>query len=276
LKETNVNEESRSVYSLDPLINVLDKLLSPEGCPWDREQDHFTLKPCLLEETYEVIEAIDCEDMEQLKEELGDVLLQVVFHTALAQQKGDFNLNDVIIGITNKMIRRHPHVFGKVKVRGTGDVLKNWEEIKKAEKGNNMVEEKIMETINRALPALLLAEEVQKRAKKVGFDWENVQGPLEKIKEELQELEDAINKQDNQEKGKIKIEEELGDLLFAVVNVARFVDVSSETALYRTIQKFMRRFNFIEQEILARGERWDELDLHYLDEIWEKAKLKGL
>jgi tetrapyrrole methylase family protein/MazG family protein len=270
------NEVNSSEYSLDPLVNILDKLLSPEGCPWDREQNHFTLKPCLLEETYEVIEAIDCKDMEKLKEELGDVLLQVVFHTVLAQQKRAFNLNDVITGITSKMVRRHPHVFGEATVRGTEDVLKNWEEIKKAEKGNNMTEGRIMKTVNRALPALLLAEEVQKKAKKVGFDWENVQNPLGKIKEELQELEEAIYMQDNQEKSKIKIEEELGDLLFAVVNVARFVEVSSEAALYRTIQKFIRRFNFIEQEILARGEKWEELDLHYLDEIWEKAKLKGL
>jgi tetrapyrrole methylase family protein/MazG family protein len=276
LKGKMENEVNSSEYSLDPLVNILDKLLSPEGCPWDREQNHFTLKPCLLEETYEVIEAIDCKDMEKLKEELGDVLLQVVFHTVLAQQKRAFNLNDVITGITSKMVRRHPHVFGEATVRGTEDVLKNWEEIKKAEKGNNMTEGRIMKTVNRALPALLLAEEVQKKAKKVGFDWENVQNPLGKIKEELQELEEAIYMQDNQEKSKIKIEEELGDLLFAVVNVARFVEVSSEAALYRTIQKFIRRFNFIEQEILARGEKWEELDLHYLDEIWEKAKLKGL
>jgi tetrapyrrole methylase family protein/MazG family protein len=276
LQETAGQGRTDGDYSLEPLVNILDKLLSPEGCPWDRQQTHFTLKPCLLEEAYEVIEAINAEDMKQLKEELGDVLLQVVFHAALAEQKGEFDLHDVVMGITNKMVRRHPHVFGEVTVRGTEDVLKNWEEIKKAEKGNNRTGGSIMKTVNRALPALLLAEEVQKRAKQVGFDWENVQGPLGKIKEELQELEEAISKQDNQEKSKMKIEEELGDLLFAVVNVARFVDVSSEVALSGTIQKFMRRFNFIEQEILARGAKWEELNLHYLDEIWEKAKLKGL
>ncbi|HHY05634.1 MAG TPA: nucleoside triphosphate pyrophosphohydrolase [Clostridia bacterium] len=276
MQETAGQGRTDGDYSLEPLVNILDKLLSPEGCPWDRQQTHFTLKPCLLEEAYEVIEAINAEDMKQLKEELGDVLLQVVFHAALAEQKGEFDLHDVVMGITNKMVRRHPHVFGEVTVRGTEDVLKNWEEIKKAEKGNNRTGGSIMKTVNRALPALLLAEEVQKRAKQVGFDWENVQGPLGKIKEELQELEEAISKQDNQEKSKMKIEEELGDLLFAVVNVARFVDVSSEVALSGTIQKFMRRFNFIEQEILARGAKWEELNLHYLDEIWEKAKLKGL
>ena len=276
MQETAGQGRTDGDYSLEPLVNILDKLLSPEGCPWDRQQTHFTLKPCLLEEAYEVIEAINAEDMKQLKEELGDVLLQVVFHAALAEQKGEFDLHGVVMGITNKMVRRHPHVFGEVTVRGTEDVLKNWEEIKKAEKGNNRTGGSIMKTVNRALPALLLAEEVQKRAKQVGFDWENVQGPLGKIKEELQELEEAISKQDNQEKSKMKIEEELGDLLFAVVNVARFVDVSSEVALSGTIQKFMRRFNFIEQEILARGAKWEELNLHYLDEIWEKAKLKGL
>ncbi|MDD4146852.1 MAG: nucleoside triphosphate pyrophosphohydrolase [Clostridia bacterium] len=276
MKEIIVKGESSSVYPLDPLANILDRLLAKEGCPWDREQTHFTLKPCLLEEAYEVIEAIDLQDMDKLKEELGDVLLQIVFHTALAQQRGDFTLNDVIAGITNKMIRRHPHVFGEATVQGTADVLKNWEEIKKAEKGNNMAEGRIMTSINRALPALLMAEEVQKKAKKVGFDWENVQGPWEKIKEELQELAEVIDIQDQEGGNKVRIEEELGDLLFAVVNVARFAGVSSETALYKTIRKFVQRFNFIEQEILAQGSKWEDMDLHFLDEIWEKAKLKGL
>lgn len=263
-------------YPLDPLAKILDKLLSPEGCPWDKEQNHFSLKSCLVEETYEVIEAIDSRDMEKLKEELGDVLLQVVFHTALAKREGRFDLNEVIAGISSKMLRRHPHVFGATTVQGTADVLKNWEEIKKAEKGNNISAGKIMDKINRSLPALLLAEEVQKKANKVGFDWENVEGPLAKIIEEYQELKEAIAKPGKEEMKRNRIEEELGDLLFAVVNTARFVGVSPETALYGTVRKFIQRFNFIEQELVAQERTWGETNLHILDKIWKKAKINGL
>lgn len=278
-------------YPLDPLINVLDKLLSPEGCPWDREQDHFTLKPCLIEEMYEVIEAIDCRDVGKLKEELGDVLLQVVFHTALAQERGEFDFNDVVDEITGKMIRRHPHVFGEATVKNTDDVLRNWEQIKKAEKGNNTSDEGIMTSINRSQPALLMAQEVQKKAKKVGFDWEDLHGPMEKVKEELWELEEALcerskagNRKDSKDSedrventGHVdNVEEELGDLLFAVVNLSRFIKVSPEAALYKTIQKFIRRFNYLEQEIGKRGQKWEGLELQYLDKIWETVKSKGL
>ena len=263
-------------YPLDPLAHILDKLLSPEGCPWDREQDHFSLKPCLVEETYEVLEAIDCRDMDKLKEELGDVMLQVVFHTALAKREGGFNLNEVIAGITSKMVRRHPHVFGEVTVGGTADVLKNWEEIKKEEKGNNIIDQHVMANLNRTLPALLLAEEVQKKAKKVGFDWENVEGPFAKINEELQELKEVLSAQGREGEYRDRIEEELGDLLFAVVNAARFIGVSPETALYSTIRKFIQRFNYIEQEIVNQGLNWQGLDLQFLEKIWQKAKIKGL
>ena len=274
IKSLDINVSCQ--YPLDPLANILDKLLSPEGCPWDREQDHFSLKPCLVEETYEVIEAIDCRDMDKLKEELGDVILQVVFHTALAKREGGFDLNDVIAGVTSKMVRRHPHVFGKATVEGTADVLKNWEEIKKAEKGNNMKDKRVMDNLNRTLPALLLAEEVQKKAKKVGFDWENVAGPFAKINEELQELNEEILVQGREGENKDRIAEELGDLLFAVVNTARFLGVSSETALYSTIRKFIQRFNYIEEELLDQELNWEGLDLQYLEKIWQKAKIKGL
>ncbi len=273
-KSTDTNASCQ--YPLDPLANILDKLLSPEGCPWDREQDHFSLKSCLVEETYEVLEAIDCQDMDKLKEELGDLMLQVVFHTALAKREGSFDLNDVIAGITSKMVRRHPHVFGERTVEGTADVLKNWEEIKKEEKGNNMTEKRVMDDLNRTLPALLLAEEVQKKAKKVGFDWDNVEGPFAKINEELAELKAILSAQGREGEDKERIEEELGDLLFAVVNVARFIGVSPETALYSTIRKFIQRFNYIEQEIIDQGLNWERLDLQFLENIWQKAKIKGL
>lgn len=255
--------------SLEPLVKVVKRLLAPDGCPWDREQDHFTLRSCLLEETYEVIEAINSENKEWLKEELGDLLLQIVFHALLAEEKAEFNLREVIAGITEKMIRRHPHVFGEVVVADSAEVLENWEEIKKAEKGR---EKGVLGELNRALPALLLAEEVQAKVKKVGFDWEDLRGPLAKVKEELQELEEALAVEGNKQ----KVEEELGDLLFAVVNVARFVNLSPEVALLKTITKFIRRFNYLEREIMDNNLTWEAVNLQYLDEIWEKAKIKGL
>lgn len=274
-------------YPLDPLTSVLDRLLAPNGCPWDREQNHATLKRCLLEETYEVLEAIDCEDMEHLREELGDVLLQVVFHAALADKRGDFDLNEVIAEVTEKMIRRHPHVFGDIKVKDSIDVIKNWEKIKKGEKGHNVTKEKVMETINKALPALLMAEEVQKKAKKVGFDWSELKEPLAKTEEEWQELiteiklyqkmqQQKIKEQDEREVARNRVEEELGDLLFAIVNVARFLGISAEVALFKAVRKFIRRFNYIEEEIVEKGLKWGEVDLKSLDIIWEKAKSNGL
>jgi tetrapyrrole methylase family protein/MazG family protein len=263
-------------YPLDPLVNVMDELLSPGGCPWDREQDHLSLKPYLIEETYEVIEAIDCLNMDKLREELGDLLLQIVFHAALAQRRGDFDLNNVIEEITAKMIRRHPHVFGEVTVNDSNDVLKNWEQIKKEEKGNNIKRDRIMGTLNRSLPSLLMAEEVQKKAKKVGFDWQDIQGPLNKVKEEFAELEEVLSEEFRSGEGKIKAEDELGDLLFSVVNLARFIRISPEAALYKTVQKFIRRFNYIEDEITKNNTNWDQMDLKSLDNLWEMAKIKGL
>jgi len=280
LKDTErlemIKAKKKAKYFLDPLINVIDKLLSPEGCPWDREQDHFSLKHCLIEEAYEVIEAIDCKDMDKLREELGDLLLQVIFHTALAQRRGDFDYNDVVEEITEKMVRRHPHVFGNVSVSNSSEVIKNWEQIKKEEKGNDTKGKRIMETINRSLPALLMAEEVQKKARKVGFDWDDIKGPLEKVKEELKELEEAIFLK-NENKGKqVEIEDELGDLLFATVNVARFVCVSPEIALYSAVRKFTRRFNYIEENITSKNMDWKEADGKLLNNLWKEAKLKGI
>ncbi|HOB81628.1 MAG TPA: nucleoside triphosphate pyrophosphohydrolase [Peptococcaceae bacterium] len=267
-------------YPLDPLASVLDRLLAPDGCPWDREQTHATLKRCLLEETYEVLEAIDDEDMEELKEELGDVLLQVVFHAALAQRRGDFDLNEVVERVTAKMIHRHPHVFGEVVVHDADDVIRNWEKIKKEEKGNNVAKERVLDSVNRHLPALLMAEEVQKKARKVGFDWSEVQESLAKVEEELQELKAEISNGGEVEEEKARLlarrEDELGDLLFAVVNVARFLDLSAEVALLKAVQRFIRRFNYIEDEVVEKGQKWEELDLKALDRIWEKAKSHGL
>lgn len=266
-------QEKVTPFALDPLIDVMEKLLSPEGCPWDRKQNHFSLKPYLIEEAYEILEAIDSGEMNKIMEELGDLLLQIVFHTMLAQKRGDFTYSDVIDGITEKMIRRHPHVFGDVKVKDSAEVLKNWEQIKAIEKGMDVTvrekKYKVMASLNKSLPALLLAEEVQKKAKKVGFDWEDVEGPWEKVLEELRELQEAWPEDE-------KVEEEIGDLLFAVVNIARFAKISPEGALLRSTQKFIRRFNYIEDKLEQKKLDWQDMELNSLDSIWEEAKKEGL
>ena len=263
-------EHSRmSSYPLDPLVEILKELLSPQGCPWDREQNHDSLKTCLIEETYEVIEAIDSKDMNKLMEELGDLLLQVVFHATLAQNRGDFTNNDVINNIVEKMVRRHPHVFGDGIAKDTDDVIRNWEDIKAVERGEidngHTAMNKVMKKLNRSLPALLLAEEVQKNAHKVGFDWENVQGAWDKVFEEINELK-------NVNEDKIEKENELGDLLFSIVNLARFLNVSPELSLLRSTNKFISRFNYIERKVLESNNKWEDLGLVQLETFWEEAK----
>lgn len=259
--------------SVEGLFSVMEKLLSPQGCPWDREQNHHSLKPYLIEETYEVIEAIDANNMDKLQEELGDLLLQIVFHTLLAQNRDDFKFSDVVKGITEKMIRRHPHVFGDVEVANSGEVLKNWEQIKAGEKAENLqvpVKKRVLDGINRSFPALLLAREVQKKAQKVGFDWDDIHGPWDKVFEEINELKNATRGNNTD------IEGELGDLLFAIVNLSRFLKVCPETALYKTIQKFKRRFEFIEDTITKNNLKWEEMDIKSLDIFWEEAKKSGI
>jgi len=260
-------EKAQAPYSAEPLFAVMEELLSPHGCPWDREQDHVSLRPYLIEEAYEVAEAIDSGKMDKLAEELGDVLLQVVFHSLLAEKNNEFTFADVVAGVTEKMIRRHPHVFGELSVSGSEEVLRNWEQIKAREKGQDAAAKpRVMAKLNRALPALLQAEEVQKKAAKVGFDWEDIQGAWDKVYEELDELKQACNVNNS------SIEEEMGDLLFAVVNVCRFLKVSPELALLKTVNKFLRRFAYIEDKLQENGVNWKEMDLKSLDIIWEEAK----
>lgn len=257
-------------YSLEPLFAVMDTLLSPQGCPWDREQDHFSLKPYLLEEAYEVLEAIDSGDMYKLKEELGDLLLQIVFHTALARQRDDFDFKGVVEEITEKMVRRHPHVFGDVKVNDSEDVLHNWEQIKAQERAGAGADKSgtagIMDKVNRSLSALLLAEQVQKKAAKVGFDWPHAQGAWDKLAEEIRELKEVWEEDTN------NVEDEIGDLLFSVVNISRFAHISPEAALLKANQKFIRRFRYIEDKLREKGLKWEQMDLHNLDSLWEDAK----
>ena len=254
-------------YNVKPITDVMNTLLGENGCPWDKEQTHESLRKNLLEEAHEVVEAIDSNDMVHLKEELGDVLLQVVFHAKLAEQEGQFNLNDVVDAITEKMIRRHPHIFADVKADDAETVLTNWEEIKKQEKaGKGETESKsIMSKLPPTLPALMKAEKVQQKAHRVGFDWDDIEGPKAKIVEELDEIDAAM-------RGDGDVEEEVGDLLFSAVNLARFAKVDPEQALNRSVQKFVTRFQAMEAKIMLDKKEFAQYTLEELDEIWDACK----
>lgn len=249
-------------HPLDSLVSVMARLRGPDGCPWDREQTHASLRPYMLEEAYEAVEAIGSGDMAQLKDELGDVLLQVVFHAQLASERGDFRMEDVVRNLTAKLIRRHPHVFADVQVAGAADVVRNWEAIKAAEKGG-VRPAGLLEGVGKGLPALSRAAKVQKKAAKVGFDWPDVQGALAKVAEELAEVQAATPE---------NAEGEIGDLLFAVVNVARFYGVEPEVALAGTVAKFMRRFAYMEAEARRSHRSLSEMTLEEMDRLWEEAK----
>ena len=248
------------------LLDIIETLRNPGGCPWDREQTHESLKSALLEECYEVIDAIENEDEDALIEELGDVLLQVVFHASIGKEDGYFDIMDVIGGISNKMINRHPHVFGNEKANTSEQVLVNWDEIKKEEKGIKTLTEE-MQNIAKSLPATTRAYKVQKKAKKVGFDWDDVNCAMDKVKEELNEIKEVYNCED-----KSIIEGEVGDLLFACINVARFLEVDGELALDKTIKKFIKRFSYIENEAIKNNKNLKDMTLEDMDKLWEEAK----
>jgi tetrapyrrole methylase family protein/MazG family protein len=253
-------------WSVDPLVAVMAKLCAPDGCPWDREQTHESLRRYLLEEAYEVVEAIDEGDVEHLCEELGDVLLQVLFHAQIASEAGYFTLNQIVEGITAKLVRRHPHVFGDVSVRDAAEVNRNWEAIKRREKGDK-APESLLAGIGKVLPALTRANTLQKRAARVGFDWPDLTGPVAKVHEELDELLQAPP---------AEREGELGDLLFAVVNVARAFGIEPELALNRTNAKFMRRFQQMEAMAAQTDEKLSDIGLEALDRLWDEAKKREL
>ncbi|MDK0703362.1 nucleoside triphosphate pyrophosphohydrolase [Clostridium perfringens] len=248
------------------LLDIIETLRNPGGCPWDREQTHESLKSALLEECYEVIDAIENEDEDALIEELGDVLLQVVFHASIGKEDGYFDIMDVIGGISNKMINRHPHVFGNEEANTSEQVLVNWDEIKKEEKGIKTLTEE-MQKIAKSLPATTRAYKVQKKAKKVGFDWDDVNCAMDKVKEELNEIKEVYNCED-----KSIIEGEVGDLLFACINVARFLEVDGELALDKTIKKFIKRFSYIENEAIKNNKNLKDMTLEEMDKLWEEAK----
>lgn len=253
-------------YDLDDLIKIMKILRGENGCPWDKAQTHETLKSCLLEETYEVIDAIDRKDSNDLAEELGDLLLQIIFHSSLAQERGEFDIIDVIDGICEKMIRRHPHIFGEVNVENQEEVMENWETIKNEEKSIDTATES-MRNIPDVMPALMKAHKVQQKASRVGFDWDDAEGAMDKLYEEANELKEVYKG-----KNRDKIREELGDVLFAAVNVARFVKVDPELALKDATEKFIRRFNYVEKSATKFGKKLQDMSLDELNRLWEDGK----
>lgn len=255
-------------YKFDDLVQIVKILRAPDGCPWDREQTHKSIRSNFIEETYEAIEAIDTEDTELLKEELGDVLLQVALHSEIESEKNSFNIDDVCDGICKKLIIRHPHVFGNVNADTTEQVLKNWDAIKMRTKSQKS-QTQAMENISKALPSLMRSSKIQQKAAKVGFDWQDVNGALEKLDEECTELKEAIKNNDVENQ-----KEELGDVLFSVVNVARFLNIDSEHALYDACDKFTNRFSKVEALAKERDIDMKTASIQTLDSLWEEVKNK--
>ena len=245
------------------LVDVMSRLRQKDGCPWDREQNHDTLKPYLVEETYEVLEAIDKKDDTLLMEELGDLLLQIVFHAQIGKEEGRFTIDDVAGTIVKKLKRRHPHVFGEVKVDTPDQVLENWEQIKK-----NEGKKSVLEGVPKGLPALLKARRVQEKVKRVGFDWEDIDGAMHKVSEEVKELRDALARGDEEH-----AKEEFGDVLFSLVNVSRFLGIDAEDSLRKTINKVIERFKYLEKKVAEKpGKTIEQYTLDELDRLWESAK----
>ncbi|MFS0821033.1 nucleoside triphosphate pyrophosphohydrolase [Bacillus sp. 1P02SD] len=266
-----VKEDEMLYHDFRSFRRIIAALRGPGGCPWDQKQTHESLKKYLLEEAYEVLDAIDSEDDAHLAEELGDVLLQVLLHAQIGEDEGMFTIDDVIRGISEKMIRRHPHVFGEVSADTAEEVVTNWEQIKRMEKGNALKEKSILDEVTKGLPGLMKAVQYQKKAAKVGFDWDAVEPMWDKVFEEIQEYKEAVT-----QKQKGEAVQEFGDILFALANIARFYKFDPEEALAMTNQKFARRFRFIEEELKTQGLKFEEQTLEQLDAIWEKAKQNGL
>ena len=255
-------------YDVNDLLEIMRILRAPGGCPWDAEQTHESIKKNLIEETYEVIEAINKNDKELLCEELGDTLMQVVFHAQMEKEAGAFDFDDVSDGVCKKLIERHPHVFGEVAVSGVDDVLTNWDAIKRKSKGQKSTTES-MQSVPRELPALMRATKLQKKAADVGFDWNDVSGALDKLEEEIAELRSAIANNDKE-----NIAEELGDVLFSAVNVSRFVKTDAEEALTAASDKFLSRFTKVEALAKEREIDMKSVGIDELDKLWDEAKAK--
>ena len=254
------------------LIGIMEKLRSEEGCPWDKEQTHETLKSCLIEEVYEVIDAVNSRDSEQLKEELADLFFLIIFYCQIADDSKIFNINNLLEVCLDKMTRRHPHVFGDKTVDGASEALSQWNEIKRkeaeAKQGSKANKNKsIVDNIPKHLPALQKAQKVQKKVAQVGFDWKIVDDVIAKVDEELEEVKDAVNEENEEQ-----IAEEIGDLLFAVVNLSRFFKLDSEDLLRKSISKFINRFKKLETGLSATGKNIEECSLEEMDDMWNKVK----
>ena len=262
-----MNFTEKENYNFNDLVEIVKILRAPDGCPWDREQTHKSIRSNFIEETYEAVEAIDTDDLDLLKEELGDVLLQVAMHAEIESEQGTFDINDVCDGICKKLIIRHPHVFGDVNADTTEKVLKNWDAIKMKTKSQKTQTQAIL-SVSKALPSLMRSTKIQQKAAKVGFDWENVNGALDKLFEECEELQAAVENNDVENQ-----REELGDVLFSAVNVARFLYIDSEHALYDACDKFTDRFSSVEKLANERGIDMKTAPLSVLDSLWDEVKL---
>ncbi len=269
VERTAMAESSESLNTqpspFNRLCDIVAKLRAPGGCPWDREQTHESLLPATIEEAYEVAEAARTKNDAHFREELGDLLLLVVMHAEIARESGRFKIDNVIAEITEKLIRRHPHVFGESNARDAGAVLKQWEAIKREEKKGD---QHYLASLPNALPALMRAQKAQSKVARVNFDWTELDDVIAKVEEELSELKNAIKSHEQK-----SIEDEIGDLLFAVVNLARKCKLDAETALHSATNKFVRRFNLLEDELRSRGKKLGDVDLAELDDIWNQIKM---
>ena len=262
--------QEKSNYGFDDLIEIVKILRAPGGCPWDRAQTHKSIRSNLIEETYEAVEAIDTDDKALLKEELGDVLLQVALHAEMEREENSFDINDICDGICKKLIIRHPHVFGDKNASDADQALTNWDAVKMQTKSQT-TQTQAMQSVSKALPSLMRAEKVQKKAAKVGFDWDEVDGALESLTQECEELKAAVKNNDAQNQY-----EELGDVLFSAVNVSRFLKIDSEKALYDACDKFIDRFSMVEALANERGIDMKTASISKLDSLWDEVKIKKM
>ncbi|MBE6728701.1 MAG: nucleoside triphosphate pyrophosphohydrolase [Ruminococcaceae bacterium] len=259
-------DSAKNKYDMEQFINIMKMLRAPDGCPWDKEQTHSSIRNNFLEEVYEVVDAIDRDSTEDMREELGDVLMQVVFHAVMAEEENRFDFSDVVNEVCQKLVYRHPHVFGDVKADTSEKVLDNWEKLKRTEKSQSTYTD-TLKSVPLAFPSLMRAQKLQKRASKAGYDWTSAEEAFGKINEETTELKEAMADAD-----KAEIAEEIGDLLFSVVNVARLLGVDCEEALHRSNDKFISRFSKAEETIIKDGKNIKQLSAAELDEYWQSAK----
>ena len=263
----------------EKLVDIMATLRGPNGCPWDKQQDFNSLKPMLVEEVYEVLEAVENNDPEGLSEELGDLLLHVVFNAQLGKEAGTFDIDTVIQKISQKLVRRHPHVFGEESASTAEEVIKNWETIKEQEKAEKLKsrtpeQRSLLEGIPSKLPAIHEAHQISSRAARVGFDWRDVEGIFDKLQEEVQELKEVLSGDD--ELHRERLEDEIGDMLFVIVNIARYLKIDSESALKRANRKFKSRFQYMETELANQGKTLEEASLEEMEALWQKAKTQLL